>query len=81
MVEAQTPWFGDGLCTSGDHEKGLLEPFYHCWCPGGGGVFLSSHNKIHDTQAGVFFPFFENRKFVRFLLHTLSSTDARMASE
>jgi len=50
MVEAQTPWVGDGLCTSGDHERELLASFYHCWCPGGGGVFLSSHNKIHDTQ-------------------------------
>jgi hypothetical protein len=37
-------------CTSGDHERGLLSPLYHCWCPRGGGVFLSSHNKIHDTH-------------------------------
>jgi hypothetical protein len=29
---------------------GLLAPFYHCWWPGGGGVFLPSHNKIHDTH-------------------------------
>jgi hypothetical protein len=35
MVEAQTTWFGDGLCTSGDHERELLLSFYHCWCPGG----------------------------------------------
>ncbi len=53
MVEAQTPWVGDGLCTSGDHERELLAPFYHCWCPGGGGVFLSSHNKVHDTQGSL----------------------------
>jgi hypothetical protein len=50
MVEAQTSWFGDGLCTSGDHERGLLAPFYHCSCPRGDGVFLPSHNKIHDTH-------------------------------
>ncbi len=36
--------------TTGDHERGLLAPFYHCWCPRGGVVFLSSHNKIHDTH-------------------------------
>ncbi len=40
--------------TSGDHERELL--FYHCWCPKGGGVFLFSHNKIHDTQ--MWFTFF-----------------------
>jgi hypothetical protein len=40
MVEAQTPWFGDGRCvTSGDHERGLLAPFYHCWCPRGVAYF------------------------------------------
>jgi hypothetical protein len=39
---------------SRDHERELLASFYHCWCPGGGGVFLSSHNKIHDTQATYF---------------------------
>jgi hypothetical protein len=52
MVEAQTPWLGDGLCTSGDHERELLAPFYHCLMPPGGGVFLSSHNKIHDAHSG-----------------------------
>jgi hypothetical protein len=26
--------------TSGDHERGLLAPFYHCLMPRGGGVFL-----------------------------------------
>jgi hypothetical protein len=46
MVDAQTPWFGDGLCTSGDHERGLLVSLCHCLT---GGVFLPSHNKIHDT--------------------------------
>jgi hypothetical protein len=45
MVEAQTPWLGDGLCTSGDHERGLVAPLCHCFAPRGDGVFLSSHNK------------------------------------
>jgi hypothetical protein len=51
MVEAQTPWLGDWLCTSGDHERGLLAPLCHCLTPRGGGVFLSSRIKIHDTQS------------------------------
>jgi hypothetical protein len=37
-------------CTSGDHERELPVSFYHCWFPRGGGVFLPSHNKIHDTH-------------------------------
>jgi hypothetical protein len=45
--------YGDGLCTSGDHERELLAPSCHCCLlvgPPGGGVFLPSHNKIHDTH-------------------------------
>ncbi len=37
-------------CTSGDYERELEASSYHCWVPGGGGVFLPSHNKIHDTH-------------------------------
>jgi hypothetical protein len=25
MVEAQTPWIGDGLCTSGDHTERIYD--------------------------------------------------------
>ena len=43
MVEAQTPWFGDGLCTSGDHERGLVAPLCHCLSPRGGVVLCLSN--------------------------------------
>jgi hypothetical protein len=32
---------------------GLAMPFYYCWFLQGGGVFLSSHNNIHDTHRGL----------------------------
>jgi hypothetical protein len=38
--------------TSGDHERGVLDPSCHCLVPGGG-VFLPSHNKIHDTHTSL----------------------------
>jgi hypothetical protein len=35
----ETTWFGDGLCTSGDHERELLPPTCHCLAPRGGWRF------------------------------------------
>jgi hypothetical protein len=40
-------------CRTGNYERELLALFYHCWCPGVGGVFLPSHNKIHDTHTDI----------------------------
>ena len=41
MVEVQTPWLGDGLCTSGDHERGMLTSLCHCLTPGGENSIIS----------------------------------------
>ena len=44
LVEEQTLGLEVDLRT-GDYERELEAPFYHCWCPGGGDVFLSKSVK------------------------------------
>jgi hypothetical protein len=41
MVEAQTPWIGDGMCTSGDHERGVVLSLCLCLTPGGENSIIS----------------------------------------
>jgi hypothetical protein len=40
-------------CKTGDYERELESPLCHCLTPLFGGVFLPSHNKIHDTRVGT----------------------------
>jgi hypothetical protein len=49
MVEAQTPWLGDGLYVRRPCER-AASAIVSLFDPPGVGVFLSSHDKIHDKQ-------------------------------
>jgi hypothetical protein len=56
MVETQTTWVGDGLCTSGDHERELLASLYHCWCQAISGVFVLSNVSCGLALTSLFLP-------------------------
>ena len=79
LVEEQTLGLEVDLRT-GDYERELEAPFYHCWCPGGGGVLVSRGgwrfsiqvSKIHDThthtESLLSHKFNVFKKFLHFLL-------------
>ena len=54
LVEEQTVGLEVDLRT-GDYERELETSFYHCWCPGGGDVFLSKSVKSMTHQKSVLF--------------------------
>ena len=71
LVEEQTLGLEVDLRT-GDYERELEAPFYHCWCPGGGWCFSIQVSKIHDThthtESLLSHKFNVFKKFLHFLL-------------
>ena len=53
LVEAQTLRFGGGLEGQDTMRESRKSHRVTVWPPGGSGVFLPSHNKIHQTQRRI----------------------------